>query len=95
MIAEAYRITRPGGYFYPVDFRSGGDKGRAYGQYRRWWDHRWNTEVWSREYHTLDFEGELVKAGFTMNKEAKAGAPQPVPRAKGGKSSTKGKPRTG
>ena len=75
MIAEAHRITRPGGYFYPIDFRSGGDKGRAYGQYRRWWDHRWNTEVWSREFHTLDFEGELVKAGFTMNKDAKAALP--------------------
>lgn len=75
MIAEAYRVTRPGGYFYPIDFRSGGDKGRAYGQYRRWWDHRWNTEVWSREFHTLDFEGEIEKAGFTMNKETKAALP--------------------
>lgn len=75
MIAEAHRITRKGGYFYPIDFRSGGDKGRAYGQYRRWWDHRWNTEVWSREYHTLDFEGEIEKAGFTMNKETKAALP--------------------
>jgi ubiquinone/menaquinone biosynthesis C-methylase UbiE len=75
MIAEAYRITRPGGYFYPIDFRSGGDKGRAYGQYRRWWDHRWNTEVWSREFHTLDFEGEIEKAGFTRKKETKAALP--------------------
>lgn len=75
MIAEAHRLTRKGGYFYPIDFRSGGDKGRAYGQYRRWWDHRWNTEVWSREYHSLDFEGEMEKAGFTMNKEAKAALP--------------------
>lgn len=75
MFAEAHRVTRPGGYFYPIDFRSGGDKGRAYGQYRRWWDHRWNNEVWSHEFHTLDFEDELEKAGFTMNKEAKAVLP--------------------
>lgn len=75
MIAEAYRVARPGGYFYPIDFRSGGDKGRAYGQYRRWWDHRWNTEVWSREFHNLDFEGELTKAGFTMNPDAKPALP--------------------
>lgn len=75
MIAEAHRITRKGGYFYPIDFRSGGDKGRAYGQYRRWWDHRWNTEVWSREYHTLDFEGEIEKAGFTLNKETRPALP--------------------
>jgi ubiquinone/menaquinone biosynthesis C-methylase UbiE len=75
MIAEAHRVTRKGGYFYPIDFRSGGEKGRAYGQYRRWWDHRWNTEVWSREFHTLDFEGELTKAGFTMNPDAKPALP--------------------
>ena len=25
---EAYRITRPGGYFYPIDFRSGRQAGR-------------------------------------------------------------------
>ena len=75
VMKEAYRVTRKGGYYYPIDFRSGGDKGRAYGQYRRWWDHRWNNEVWSREFHTLDFAGELAKAGFTMNKEAKAVLP--------------------
>ncbi|MBT5240682.1 MAG: class I SAM-dependent methyltransferase [Rhodospirillaceae bacterium] len=75
VIAEAHRVTRPGGYYYPVDFRSGGADGRAYGQYRRWWDHRWNTEVWSREYHTLDFDGEIEKAGFTMNRETKAALP--------------------
>lgn len=75
MIAEAHRLTRKGGYFYPIDFRSGGDTGRAYGQYRRWWDHRWNTEVWSHEYHTLDFDGEIEKAGFTINKETKPALP--------------------
>lgn len=71
LIAEAYRITRVGGYYYPIDFNSGGETGPAYSQFRRWWDHRWNNEVWSREYHTLDFEGEMVKAGFTMNQGAK------------------------
>ena len=75
VIAEAYRVTRPGGYYYPIDFRSGGNKGRPYGQYRRWWDHRWNDEVWSREYHTMNFEGELEKAGFTMNNDTPAALP--------------------
>lgn len=75
VIEEAYRVARPGGYYYPIDFRSGGDKGRAYGQYRRWWDHRWNDEVWSREYHTMDFEGELERAGFTMNHDTPAALP--------------------
>ena len=28
VIKEAYRVTRPGGYYYPVDFNTGGDKGK-------------------------------------------------------------------
>ena len=71
VIAEAYRITRKGGYYYPVDFRTAGSKGSAYGQYRRWWDHRWNEEPWSPEFVAFDFEGEMEKAGFTLNRETR------------------------
>ncbi len=71
IVAEAYRLTRPGGYYYPIDFRTRGDKGRAYQQYRRWWDHRWNEEPWSPEFVAYDFEGEIEKAGFTINRETK------------------------
>jgi len=71
VVAEAYRITRPGGYFYPIDFRTRGDTGAPYGQYRRWWDHRWNCEPWSPEFVAFDFAGELEKAGFTINHETK------------------------
>jgi hypothetical protein len=34
--------------------------------YGRWWDHRWNNEVWSLDYHAMDFSAEIAKAGFTM-----------------------------
>ncbi len=71
IVAEAYRLTRPGGYFYPIDFRTRGDKGRVYQQYRRWWDHRWNEEPWSPEFVNFDFEGEIERAGFTINRETK------------------------
>lgn len=68
---EAHRVTRKGGYFYPVDFRSRGQKARAYAQYRTWWDHRWNTEVWSKEFRSLNMENELEKAGFKLNPDGK------------------------
>lgn len=71
VIAEAYRLVRTGGYYYPIDFRTSGDKGTVYNQYRRWWDHRWNCEPWSPEFVAFDFEGEIEKAGFTINRETK------------------------
>ena len=69
VIAEAYRLTRPGGFYYPIDFKSTGDKGSAYGQYRRWWDHRWNCEPWTPGFVASDFEGEMERVGFTINRE--------------------------
>ncbi len=75
VIAEAYRLVRPGGYYYPIDFQTRGNKGTAWGQYRRWWDHRWNEEPWSPEFVAFDFEGEIEKAGFTLNEETKPAQP--------------------
>jgi ubiquinone/menaquinone biosynthesis C-methylase UbiE len=72
VIAEARRVTRSGGVYYPVDFNTGGTTGPAYGMFRRWWDHRWNNEVWSREYHALDFSAEIAKSGFTHVKQTPA-----------------------
>ena len=69
VIAEAYRLTRAGGYYYPIDFRTVGDKGRPSSQYRRWWDHRWNCEPWSPGFVAWDFDGEIEKAGFVINRE--------------------------
>lgn len=75
VIAEARRVTRPGGVYYPLDFNSGGLTGTPRGMYARWWDHRWNNEVWSLEYHSLDFSAEIAKRGFTMPKNPVAALP--------------------
>ena len=77
VIAEAYRLVRKGGYYYPIDFRTSpnGNKAVAANQYRRWWDHRWNEEPWSPEFVAFDFEGAIEKAGFTINKETKPAQP--------------------
>ena len=75
VIAEALRVTRPGGVYYPLDFKSGGDKSPPRGMYARWWDHRWNNEVWSLEYHAMDFTAEIAKGGFKMVDNAVAALP--------------------
>jgi ubiquinone/menaquinone biosynthesis C-methylase UbiE len=71
VIAEVRRITRPGGVYYPVDFISGGVKAPPQSLYARWWDHRWNNEVWSMEYHSIDFTSEIGQRGFAIVKDAK------------------------
>jgi ubiquinone/menaquinone biosynthesis C-methylase UbiE len=70
---EAHRIARPGGYYYPIDFKSGrqAPKPSAYGAYRTWWDHRWNNERWSMEFRSIAFEEEMEKVGFWLNPDAK------------------------
>jgi ubiquinone/menaquinone biosynthesis C-methylase UbiE len=75
VIAEAQRVTRPGGVYYPVDFNSGGTRSPARSMYQRWWDHRWNNEVWSLEYHSMNFTDEIAQRGFTQVKNAKAALP--------------------
>jgi len=75
VIAEAYRVTRKGGYYYPLDFSQSGKTGTAFGQYRRWWDHRWNEEPWSPGFVAFDFERQMEKAGFTLNQETPAVLP--------------------
>jgi ubiquinone/menaquinone biosynthesis C-methylase UbiE len=66
VIAEAQRVTRPGGVFYPIDFISGGTRAPAHSMYARWWDHRWNNEVWTLDFHAMDFSAEIAQRGFTM-----------------------------
>lgn len=68
---EALRVTRKGGYFYPIDFRTRPAEGAAFAEFRSWWDHRWNTEVWSREFRSINMEDELVNAGFKLKEDAK------------------------
>ncbi len=68
-IAEAHRILRPGGVFFPMDLwsRSPRPGRQAYQKYTYWWNHRWNDEVWFLEYAELDMEGTMAKVGFDVN----------------------------
>jgi ubiquinone/menaquinone biosynthesis C-methylase UbiE len=75
VIAEAQRVTRPGGVYYPIDFMSGGNKSPARMMYGRWYDHRWNNEVWSLEYHNINFTEEIGQRGFSVVKNAKPALP--------------------
>jgi ubiquinone/menaquinone biosynthesis C-methylase UbiE len=69
IIDEAARVTRRGGVYYPLDFRTGGLKMPSHSMYGRWWDHRWNNEVWSFEYHSVPFNDEISKRGFTAARQ--------------------------
>ena len=70
-VREAYRILRPGGVFFPIDFYTGSNRPSplAHQKFRHWWDHRWNNEVWWQEYTTLDLPGSMREAGFAVNEE--------------------------
>ena len=72
IIAEVQRITRPGGVFYPLDFGTGGAVMPPRLLYGRWWDHRWNNEAWSLEYHAMPFTEEIGKRGFSIVRNAEA-----------------------
>ena len=69
IIREAYRVLRPGGVFYPVDFftASRPRPKTAYEQVVAWWSHRWNVEVWRYDYENLDYVGEMRKTGFDVD----------------------------
>jgi ubiquinone/menaquinone biosynthesis C-methylase UbiE len=73
-VKEAYRILRPGGVFFPIDFYTGSNEvtKRADLKFRRWWDHRWNEEVWFKEYDGLDMPKAMRDAGFDVDKEGPA-----------------------
>ena len=77
IVNEAFRITRPGGIFYPIDFNLKNPFPRtAYGQYRRWWDHRWNNEVWTIKYRTNGLQDLVRAAGFDLNEEGPVALPR-------------------
>ena len=67
IINEIYRVTRPGGVFYPMDFEMLPVSGEsAFTKFRRQWDHRWNNEVWRLEWAALDFPAVVRAAGFDV-----------------------------
>ena len=66
---EAYRILKPGGIFFPIDFQTGvNSKGAitAWARYMQWKDHRWNEEVWRQEYGSFDFPKAMIESGFEI-----------------------------
>ncbi|MBM3513632.1 MAG: class I SAM-dependent methyltransferase [Alphaproteobacteria bacterium] len=73
ILNESFRVLRPGGVYYPIDFYTGSPAPKtAYGMYRQWWDHRWNNEVYRLDYAALDFAGAMKKAGFIVNENGPA-----------------------
>ena len=73
IIQEAERVLRPGGVYYPVDFYTNPNRkaqdGRAWRRIRDWMTYRWNHERWLYEYQRADFEGEMRRVGFALNRD--------------------------
>ena len=76
IVEEAHRVLRPGGVYTPQDFVNGGTTGSAFDLHFRWFDHRWNNEVWSLSYHSMDFTAEIAERGFKKIAVLKPVVPQ-------------------
>jgi len=76
IFSEINRVLRPGGLYYPLDLssRRPRPKENAWYKYNRWWNHRWNGEVWMLEYDRLDFDGEMRAAGLDVGNAPGSGA---------------------
>jgi ubiquinone/menaquinone biosynthesis C-methylase UbiE len=72
IIKEGMRITRAGGVFYPVDFPKRVAKRTAYQAYRSWWDHRWNNEPYTPQYHANDITDIMKEVGFAVDTSGKS-----------------------
>ncbi len=69
-VKEAWRIVRPGGVWYPLDFKlTGAQRRTAYGSYRSWMDHRWNNEVWTLKFRQNGLPDMIRKQGFALNEK--------------------------
>jgi len=71
IVAEAKRILRPGGAFFPIDFRTGEQAGKfdAYRTWATWQDHRFNGEPWRLEYASRDFSEVIRSHGFEVRED--------------------------
>ena len=69
VIRDTYRVLRPGGAFFPVDFKTGKQEPKMtpQRQFGLWWDHRWNNEVWRPEFTSRDFGDSIAAAGFVVD----------------------------
>lgn len=73
IIAEARRILRPGGIFYPLDFNQR-MPASALRLYNEWKDHHWNNERWRLEYASLNFDDVMRDAGFAVDEQSDQGS---------------------
>ena len=71
IVKEVHRITRPGGVFQAIDFQAEQRPPTPYRSFRRWWDHRWNNEVWRNEFQDMHFANEIAERGFAVRKSKK------------------------
>jgi len=73
-VKEGFRVLRPGGVFFPIDFYTGSNRPstKAYNKFRHWWDHRWNNEVWWQEYSALDLAAAMRISGFQVIEDGPA-----------------------
>ena len=69
IVAETYRVLRPGGVFFPIDFRTGkqAPKSTAYRTFAWWWDHHYNNEVWRPDFLAQDFGDRIARVGFDVD----------------------------
>jgi ubiquinone/menaquinone biosynthesis C-methylase UbiE len=70
IMKEVSRVLRSGGTYYPVDFFTASSPPKdPVGRFQRWWDHRWNGEVWALEHMDYDLVGDLERFGMAVNKD--------------------------
>ena len=69
IIAETFRILRPGGVFYPIDHATGKQKPKTTARTKLWAfnDRAINNEVWRDEFEARDFAQLIRNAGFNVD----------------------------
>ena len=74
IVAEAFRVLRPGGVFFPIDHRTGKQlpKRDAVTNYFVWMDHNMNNEVWRPDFESRDFADVIGEAGFDVDETVSA-----------------------
>jgi len=65
-VAEAYRILRPGGVFYPLDGNPTTRPKSAARTFRTFWIYRWNHEDWQMDWESLDMIALMKAVGFKI-----------------------------